>query len=435
MPVPSDLVIFWFRRDLRLEDNVALFHALNSGKQVLPIFIFDTEILHKLPKRDARVSFIYKTLAEMHQKLLKINSGLLVKFGNPLEVFEQLISQHNISTVYANKDYEPYATSRDHEVKEFLATRGKQFQRFKDQVIFEENEIVKADGNPYSIYTPYSKKWMEALHHKNYTSIESEALLRHFLKYKTDFPTLEMIGFEESEIKVPDYDISDDLIFNYEKRRNFPAKNGTSHLSPHLRFGTISIRKCVQRALQFDDTTFLKELIWREFFMQILWHYPQSSKECFKPKYERIVWRNNEQEFKAWCEGETGYPIVDAGMRELNTTGIMHNRVRMITASFLCKHLLIDWRWGEAYFAEKLLDYDMAQNVGNWQWSAGTGCDSAPYFRIFNPTEQVKKFDKQLQYIKKWVPDFQDLTYVTPIIDHKIARERCLKRYKEGLDN
>jgi deoxyribodipyrimidine photo-lyase len=435
MPVTSDLVIFWFRRDLRLEDNVALFHALNSGKQVLPIFIFDTEILHKLQKNDARVSFIYKTLVEIHQKLEKLNSGLLVKFGNPLEVFEQLVSQYKISTVYTNKDYEPYATNRDHEVKQFLAASGKQFQSFKDQVIFEENDIVKTDEKPYSIYTPYSKKWMEALHHENYTSIRSEALLQHFLKHKIDFPTMEMIGFEESEIKVPDFDISDDLIFNYEKRRNFPAKNGTSHLSPHLRFGTISIRRCVQRALQFDDTTFLKELIWREFFMQILWHYPQSSKECFKPKYERIVWRNNEREFKAWCEGKTGYPIVDAGMRELNTTGIMHNRVRMITASFLCKHLLIDWRWGEAYFAEKLLDYDMAQNVGNWQWSAGTGCDSAPYFRIFNPTEQVKKFDNQLQYVIKWVPEFQDLSYVTPIVDHKIARERCLKRYKEGLDN
>lgn len=433
MLTSSDLVLFWFRRDLRLEDNMALFEALNSGKPVLPIFIFDSEIVDKLPKNDARVNFIHDTLFEINLKLNGFDSGLLVKIGKPLEVFKELLSKYSISAVYTNKDYEPYAINRDTEVGAFLEQKNIPFHLFKDQVIFEENEIVKADGKPYSIYTPYANKWLENLRHENYYSVDSEKLLQNYFKAKFDFPALETIGFEKSTIKVPDYDVSDDLIYNYEKRRNFPAKSGTSHLAPHLRFGTISIRKCVQRALQFDNKTFLKELIWREFFMQILWHYPETAKNNFKSKYDRIEWRNNETEFQAWCEGKTGYPIVDAGMRELNATGIMHNRVRMITASFLCKHLLIDWRWGETYFAEKLLDYDMAQNVGNWQWSAGTGCDSAPYFRIFNPAEQVKKFDKQLQYIQKWVPEFQELTYSLPIVDHKIARERCLKTYKEGL--
>jgi deoxyribodipyrimidine photo-lyase len=434
MHTPSDLVLFWFRRDLRLEDNKALFKALSSEKPVLPIFIFDTEILNKLPQNDARVTFIYDTLLKIHQELSKFDSGLLVKMGKPLSVFKELVSNYSVSEVYTNEDYEPYAAQRDTEVADFLMQKNISFHLMKDQVIFEKNEIVKSDGSAYSIYTPYANKWLETLQHQHYKSIDSEALLQNAVKIKPDFPSLKTIGFEKSSISVPDFDISDDLIFNYEKRRNFPAKKGTSHLAPHLRFGTISIRKCVQRALQFDNKTFLKELIWREFFMQILWHYPESSKENFKKKYDRILWRNNENEFQAWCEGKTGYPIVDAGMRELNTTGIMHNRVRMITASFLCKHLLIDWRWGEAYFAEKLLDYDMAQNVGNWQWSAGTGCDSAPYFRIFNPSEQVKKFDKQFEYIKKWVPEFQELTYSAPIVAHKTARERCLITYKEGLN-
>jgi len=435
MPTPSNLVIFWFRRDLRLEDNKALFEALNSGKSVLPVFIFDSDILDKLPKNDARVNFIYDSLVEIHQTLNKFDSSLLVKMGKPLAVFEELVSKYTVSAVYTNKDYEPYAGQRDAEIVSFLNKKNIQLHKFKDQVIFEENEIVKADGTPYSIYTPFANKWLETMQHQHYDSVTSEELLHNTVKIKFDFPALKFIGFEKSEIKVPDFDISDDLIFNYEKRRNFPAKKGTSFLAPHLRFGTISIRKCVQRALQFDNKTFLKELIWREFFMQILWHYPQTHRNNFKSKYDRILWRNNEKEFQAWCDGKTGYPIVDAGMRELNETGIMHNRVRMITASFLCKHLLIDWRWGEAYFAEKLLDYDMAQNVGNWQWSAGTGCDAAPYFRIFNPAEQVKKFDKQLEYIKKWVPEFQELSYSLPIVDHKIARERCLMTYKEGINN
>lgn len=434
MHAHTDLVIFWFRRDLRLEDNKGLFQALNSDKEVLPIFIFDTEILDLLPEDDARVNFIHDSLLKIHASLSKTGSGLLVKHGKPLDVFIELLGEYNISAIYTNKDYEPYALKRDEQIEEFLKSKGLPFHKFKDQVIFEENEIVKFDGNPYTIYTPYSKKWLDAVIANNYASVSSESKLGNFVKKRFVLPTLEEIGFKPSKIKVCDYDISDDIITNYEKRRNFPFIKGTSRLGPHLRFGIISLRKCVQKALEFKDNTFLKELIWREFFMQILWHFPESSKENFKKKYNRILWRNKETEFQAWCEGKTGYPIVDAGMRELNETGFMHNRVRMITASFLCKHLLIDWRWGEAYFAEKLLDYDMAQNVGNWQWCAGTGCDSAPYFRIFNPSEQVKKFDNKLQYIKKWVPEFQELNYVAPIVAHKMARERCLKTYKEGLN-
>jgi len=420
--------IFWFRRDLRFNDNTGLLKALQNNNDVLPVFIFDTNILKELPVDDARVYFIYQRLKLLNDELLLHGSSLLVLKGDPLEVWEKLIQQFDPSHVYVNKDYEPYARERDLKVKKLLDANNIGFLQCKDQVIFEENEIVKDDGFPYHIFTPYKRKWLA-----KYKVTAEVGLIQFasFSKRSSLFPSLKEIGFKTPIQKVLEFDLS--RVDLYEAERNFPAKNGSTHLGPHLRFGTVSIRQII-RQLKPGNEVFLNELIWREFFMQILYHYPKSSKECFKAKYERIVWRNNEREFRAWCDGKTGYPIVDAGMRELNTTGIMHNRVRMITASFLCKHLLIDWRWGEAYFAKKLLDYDMAQNIGNWQWSAGTGCDSAPYFRIFNPTEQVKKFDKQLQYIEKWVPEFQDLTYTAPIVDHKMARERCLKRYKEGLD-
>ncbi|AUC22250.1 deoxyribodipyrimidine photolyase [Polaribacter sejongensis] len=430
----TEINIFWFRRDLRLDDNCGLYHALKSGKKVLPIFIFDEEILSKLKKDDARVSFIYQEIAHIHEKLVEIGSVLEVYQGKPKEIYNSLSEKYSIDTVFTNHDYEPYAIKRDLEIKEFLTSKNINFKTFKDQVIFERNEIVKKDGTPYKVYTPFSKKWLEAFHNKGIQFYPSETLLENFIKSKNQpILKLEAIGFIKSAIKVASYKVSSKLIDTYEETRNFPAKDSTSKLGTHLRFGTVSIRKMVDEASKSNNITFLKELIWREFFMQILWHFPHTVKESFKPKYDRILWRNNEDEFKAWCKGETGYPLVDAGMKELNQTGFMHNRIRMLVGSFLCKHLLIDWRWGEAYFAEKLHDYEQASNIGNWQWVAGTGVDASPYFRIFNPTTQIKKFDKDLNYIKKWVPDFQELTYPAPIVEHKSARERCLTTYKKAL--
>ena len=426
--------IFWFRRDLRLHDNVALFNALKSGEKVLPIFIFDTSILDKLPKNDARVSFIIKELRSMNEHLKSFDASIDIYHGKPIEVFESLIKKYPIASVFTNHDYEPYAIKRDQEIKELLSSENINFNSFKDQVIFEKNEITKKDGNPYVVYTPYSKKWIEAYEQINHTHYTSEDLLSQlYTQTKAKELTLEELGFEETNTPIKNYIFNSRIINEYEETRNFPALDNTSKLGPHLRFGTVSVRQMVSRAEEQENKTFLKELIWREFFMQILWHFPHTHKNSFKPKYDRIIWRNNEDDFKKWCNGTTGYPMVDAGMRQLNNTGFMHNRVRMLVGSFLCKHLLIDWRWGEAYFAEKLHDYEMSSNVGNWQWVAGTGVDASPYFRIFNPTSQIKKFDKDFSYIKKWVPDFQELTYPSPMVDHKFARERCLKTYKEAL--
>jgi deoxyribodipyrimidine photo-lyase len=426
--------IFWFRRDLRLHDNVALFNALKSGEKVLPIFIFDTSILDKLPKNDARVSFIIKELRSMNEHLKSFDASIDILHGKPIEVFESLIKKYQIASVFTNQDYEPYAIRRDQEILELLKSENISFNSFKDQVIFEKNEITKKDGNPYVVYTPYSKKWIEAYEQINHIHYSSEDLLSQlYTQSKAKELTLEELGFEETNTPIKNYIFNSRIINEYEETRNFPALDNTSKLGPHLRFGTVSVRQMVSRAEEQENKTFLKELIWREFFMQILWHFPHTHKDSFKPKYDRIVWRNNEDDFKKWCNGTTGYPMVDAGMRQLNNTGFMHNRVRMLVGSFLCKHLLIDWRWGEAYFAEKLHDYEMSSNVGNWQWVAGTGVDASPYFRIFNPTSQIKKFDKDFSYIRKWVPDFQELTYPSPMVDHKFARERCLKTYKEAL--
>lgn len=426
--------IFWFRRDLRLHDNIALFNALKSGEKVLPIFIFDTSILDKLSKNDARVSFIIKELRSMNEHLKSFDASIDILHGKPIEVFESLIKKYQIASVFTNQDYEPYAIGRDQEILELLKSENISFNSFKDQVIFEKNEITKKDGNPYVVYTPYSKKWIEAYEQINHIHYSSEDLLSQlYTQSKAKELTLEELGFEETNTPIKNYIFNSRIINEYEETRNFPALDNTSKLGPHLRFGTVSVRQMVSRAEEQENKTFLKELIWREFFMQILWHFPHTHKDSFKPKYDRIVWRNNEDDFKKWCNGTTGYPMVDAGMRQLNNTGFMHNRVRMLVGSFLCKHLLIDWRWGEAYFAEKLHDYEMSSNVGNWQWVAGTGVDASPYFRIFNPTSQIKKFDKDFSYIRKWVPDFQELTYPSPMVDHKFARERCLRTYKEAL--
>jgi len=426
-------VLFWFRRDLRLEDNAGLYAALNESFPVLPIFIYDTSILGKLPKIDARLDFIHSSIALLQKQLeLKGKSMVTVK-GEPLEVMGQLIESYAVQKVITNRDYEPYARERDSNMASFLESKGIAFETHKDHVMFEKSEVTKDDGLPYKVYTPYSRKWMAALDKEGITAFPSENHLDKLLNHHQKLLSHEDLGFEKSDVKAPQYNISTDLIEQYEARRNFPAVAGTSKLGVHLRFGTVSIRHMVSKARSTGNNIFLKELVWREFFQQILWHFPHTQTACFKPQYERIEWRNNENEFERWCNGTTGYPFVDAGMRELNATGFMHNRVRMLVGSFLCKHLLIDWRWGESYFAEKLMDYEMASNVGNWQWVAGCGVDAAPYFRIFNPTDQIKKFDKAHQYIQKWVPEFQELTYAQPIVEHKMARERCLEVYKSAL--
>ncbi len=431
----KSISIFWFRRDLRLEDNCGLFNALNSGDAIIPIFIFDTTIIKELPKNDARISFIHQQLEKINNQLEKIGSGLLILKGKPIDIYKELLQQYIIKSVFINHDYEPYAIKRDTEIKKLLEANDISFYTYKDQVIFERNEIVKSDGTPYKVYTPFSKKWIETFKKETLTFYPSEKLQHCFSKMKkTKFPSLTSLGFQKSSIAITDYKINSELITTYEATRNFPSKNSTSKLGPHLRFGTVSIRKIVEKANKHINITFLKELIWREFFMQILWHFPKTATESFKPKYDAIVWRNNKTEFKLWTQGKTGYPLVDAGMRELNTTGFMHNRVRMLVGSFLCKHLLIDWRWGEAYFAKKLHDYEMSSNIGNWQWVAGCGVDAAPYFRIFNPTTQILKFDKELKYITKWVPEHQELTYQKPIVEHKFARERCLEVYKKAIN-
>ncbi|GGZ90789.1 cryptochrome/photolyase family protein [Algibacter mikhailovii] len=428
--------IFWFRRDLRLEDNHGLYEALKEELNVLPIFIFDIDILSKLPKNDARVSFIYDTLDKLNLSLGKNNnSGIAMYHGKPKDIIKQLLDTHNVRTVYTNHDYEPYARTRDSEIAAYLETRDVTFKTYKDQVIFEKNDIVKKDGKPYLVYTPYMKKWKERFRQTHLQRFPSEDYLHKI----GSIERLPQISLSDMEFTTPNqiikpYSVSSSLIKSYEATRNYPAKDSTSRLGPHLRFGTISIRSIVDKAIAETNEIFWQELIWREFFMQILWHFPQTLTKSFKSQYDRILWRNNEAEFKAWCAGKTGYPLVDAGMRQLNKTGFMHNRVRMLVGSFLCKHLLIDWRWGEAYFAEKLHDYEMASNIGNWQWVAGCGVDAAPYFRIFNPTTQIQKFDKNLEYIQSWVPDFQELTYPTLIVDHKFARERCLSVYKEALN-
>ncbi|MDM9632193.1 cryptochrome/photolyase family protein [Robiginitalea aurantiaca] len=429
--------IFWFRRDLRLDDNAGLFKALASNHPVLPIFIFDREILKELPEDDARLTFIHQQVQNLNKTLQKdYNSGIAMYSGTPLDVFKELTSHWDVTEVYTNRDYEPYARQRDTAIEEYLLSEDISFKTSKDHVIFEKNEITKDDGNPYVVYTPYKNKWKEIYKTSDVPlSLPSETRLNNLLQFG-DFPALTLgeLGFRASDISVPDYNLESELVRNYEKTRNYPAADGTSHLGPHLRFGTISVRRALKKAMESENETFWNELIWREFFMQILWHFPHTTTAAFKKQYDRIAWRNREDEFEKWKKGETGFALVDAGMRQLNKTGYMHNRVRMLVASFLCKHLLIDWRWGEAYFAEKLLDYECSSNVGNWQWAAGSGVDAAPYFRIFNPMTQVDKFDKDHSYIKTWIPEFGSPDYVEKMVDHKQARERCLQTYKEALN-
>jgi deoxyribodipyrimidine photo-lyase len=432
------MTIFWFRRDLRLADNHGLFAALSKGEPVQAIFIFDKNILSKLTdKNDARISFIHQQLLKLNAELAKLGSSLWVFYGDPLSVFKnelqaKMPNNTSVGDVYANHDYEPNAIQRDAAINDWLLSKNNALLTFKDQCIFEKKEVVKDDGLPYTVFTAYKNKYYKTLTAESFKSFDSQKYFTNFYANNGfPIPSLEEIGFEPSEIQFPVIEF-ESILKEYANTRNFPSVKGTSRISVHLRFGTVSIRALAKASFGKSETWF-NELVWRDFYFQILWHFPYVVNSAFKPNYNHIEWRNNEDEFEKWCNGQTGYPIVDAGMRELNATGFMHNRVRMIVASFLTKHLLISWQWGEAYFAKKLLDFELSSNNGGWQWAAGCGCDAAPYFRIFNPAEQTKKFDPKFSYIKKWVPEFQEFHYPAPIVDHKIARERCLETYKIGL--
>ncbi len=439
----KQISVFWLRRDLRLHDNAGLYHALKeSNHPVLPLFIFDQNILEELnDPADARVNFIHQALQSLKEELRDMGSDLLVKHGRPKEVWKDVLRDYEVEAVYTNRDYEPYAIERDEAISQLLESKGGSLKTYKDHVIFEKEEVVKQDGDPYTVFTPYKRKWLEKLHsipeegHVSFyfKAYPTQDYFSNFYQVKLDqLPTLDSIGFEPADCEFPDSQVSSSLIKKYDKTRDYPALDGTSRLGVHFRFGTISIRDKAAKAHDLNQT-FLRELVWRDFYSQILANFPHVVQQSFRSKYDRIEWRNNEEEFELWCQGKTGYPMVDAGMRELNSTGYMHNRVRMVVASFLTKHLLIDWRWGEAYFAEKLLDYELSSNNGGWQWAAGSGTDAAPYFRIFNPESQQKKFDPDHEYIKKWIDEWGTNDYPKPIVDHKEARARCLATYKKAL--
>jgi deoxyribodipyrimidine photo-lyase len=429
------IAVFWFRRDLRLFDNTSLFHALVSGFKVLPVFIFDENILSKLNPDDKRVTFIWQALRHLDQLLIPYKASIQLFYGKPEKIFEHLLADYSVHKVFANHDYEPYAQSRDLKVKKVLAEKGVLFQTFKDQVIFEKQEVIKSNGEAYTVFTPYCNKWNEKLRHDSNSLLawSSENYLFNMLQCKpnNEFRITDL-NFDLKNEEYQKFELDTVTLSTYDKTRDYPALDSTSRVSVHLRFGTISIRQLVASALKIN-AVWLNELIWREFFMQILWNYPYVVEQPFKSKYRFVKWRNNEKDFEAWSSGHTGYALVDAGMRELNETGFMHNRVRMVTASFLVKHLLINWQWGEAYFASKLLDFELSSNNGNWQWAAGTGSDSAPYFRIFNPITQAQKFDPESIYIKRWVPEYGEESYTKPIVDHGFARSRCLETYKQSL--
>ena len=427
--------ICWFRRDLRLDDNAALHHALKSDQPVLPIFIFDKNILDDLEdKADRRVEFIHAALIEMQEQILQLGSSMEVYYGNPIELYKSLLKKYRIQKVFTNQDYEPYAIKRDTAIEKLLKENGASFHTYKDQVIFEKDEVMKEDGSPYSVFTPYSRRWKATLTDFYLKPYPVKKYMANFFKQDAvAIPSLMQMGFREVDKPFPAKQLNREIIKKYKLQRDYPAIAGTSKLGVHLRFGTISIRQLAGKTKDLSEG-YLNELVWRDFYHMILWNFPHVGKEkAFRPEYDLIEWRNDEKEFEKWCTGMTGYPIVDAGMKELNETGYMHNRVRMIVASFLTKHLLIDWRWGEAYFAKKLLDFDFAANNGGWQWASGSGCDAAPYFLIFSPSRQTENFDKQLQYIRKWVPELEEFSYPKPMVDHDFARKRCLEVYSKAL--
>ena len=434
--ISNGTAIYWLRRDLRLHDNHALYQALRSELPVIPIFIFDRNILEELPRDDARVTFIHDTLNTLKQDLSKHGSDLKVYYGDPIEIYKEIISAYQVKVIYSNRDYEPYALTRDKKVRRLIEAEGGAYYDYKDHVITDQREILSNSEKPYTVFTPYKKKWLARLEEHGIQQYPSEQKLDHLAKLdRQPIITLDEMGFTRSSMSIPELTVAQGVIKNYDKTRDYPGiDNGTSRLGIHFRFGTISIREKALKAQQLN-ATFLSELIWRDFYSQIIYNFPHVVDSAFRDKYDTISWRTDESDLQAWKDGQTGYPMVDAGMRELNATGHMHNRVRMVTASFLTKHLLINWRMGEAYFAEKLLDFDLSSNNGGWQWASGSGTDAAPYFRIFNPTSQLHKFDKELIYVKKWIPEYGTDAYPEPIVDHKYARQRCLDTYKAVLNN
>jgi deoxyribodipyrimidine photo-lyase len=422
-----EISVFWFRRDLRLDDNIALLKAVESGQPVLPIFIFDELILDDLCDDDPRVNFIFEQLVKIDSQLKEHGSSVLILKGQPMEVWSKLLASYSVKHVFCNRDYEPYGVQRDAQAKEMLAKQGVGFYSYKDQVIHEQSDILKSDGTPYTVFTPYKRRWLEQykpLVPRSFKSFQS------LLKLDQPFPSKEDLAIKKSNLFVKPFTL--EVANEYASKRDFPVLDFTSYLGPHLRFGTVSIRQIIA-SIKPENEMFLSELIWREFFMQIMFHHPRVVSENFRVKYDRVQWLNNQADFEKWKNGQTGYAMVDAGMRQLNQTGYMHNRLRMVTAGFLCKHLLIDWRWGEAYFAQKLLDFELSSNNGNWQWAAGTGCDAAPYFRVFNPDTQHKKFDAKSVFVTKWIPEYQTMNYIAKMIDHDYARKRAVKAYKDGL--
>ena len=432
---------------MRLHDNRTLLAALDSGLPVLVAFLFDQDILDRLDNtKDRRVSFIHHEALKLKAELQEVGGDLLAAHGNPTTVWANWIEQLSknglkVREVHVGRDYEPYAQERDRQLSHWFDEQGITFKGTKDSVVFEKNEVTKDDGKPYTVFTPYSKKWRKALQPSDYACAHSaERLSQQQLigigeMMQQQVPTLEEMGFENVWKEgglIPPTIVEDQLLKAYGEQRDFPSVPGTSRLSVHLRFGTVSIREALRQGLATSEK-WTTELIWRDFYQTIVYHFPHSATDSFRPAYDAIPWLNDEEQFEAWCQGKTGYPLVDAGMRELAQTGFMHNRVRMVVASFLCKHLLIDWRWGERFFARHLLDFDLASNAGGWQWAAGSGCDAAPYFRVFNPTSQLQKFDKDLIYVRKWVPEYGTSLYPEPIVDHAVARVRAIETYRSVL--
>jgi len=427
-----NLSVFWFRRDLRLHDNHGFFQALDKSKSVLPIFIFDINILKDLNQNDRRVSLLFDRLMELNKELAKQSKKIHVYYGDPELILNELHEKIPFDALFANTDYEPYATKRDRTINNSLGKKYVKFLSFKDQVIFEKDEILSNEGKIYSVYTYYMKKWKSLFNNSMTDSYPSHKLLHKCITSDAIkcVHFLDEIGFEYSKYILYNPNLTQISLNKYEESRDNPNVNGTSNASVHLRFGFLSIREVVKIALQYSEI-FLNELIWRSFFSQILWNYPRVVDSCFKVKYNNLEWNSNDLLFK-WQKGQTGFHIVDAGMRQLIETGYMHNRVRMIAASFLVKNLGIDWRLGEAYFASKLMDFDLASNNGNWQWVAGTGCDASPYFRVFNPNTQRERYDPNFKYCAKWINELEEngIYRVPKIVDAKQSRLEAIDRYK-----
>ena len=464
--------IIWFRRDLRLYDNAALFYALKDSNQVFPVFIFDTKILSKLKnKKDRRIEFILRSLTEIKKTLNENGSDLIVEMGDPEFLIPKLIKEYKCNSLYINRDYEKFAQDRDQTISKFLLNQKVTTFTFKDQVLFESDEILTQSNNPYTVFTPYKNNHLRRLNEQGIELYDCENHKDNFAKFTSKaLPALKELGFEKTNLE--DLDLPTGTsggknllekfyknIKSYSTNRNFPSIRGVSYLSVHNRFGTLSIRHLAKLAIEADNDgalTWLSELIWRDFYFQIIANFPQvSEKKSFKSQFENLKFENDEKKFEAWKNGLTGFPIIDAAMKQINQTGYMHNRLRMIVSSFLVKDLLIDWRWGEKYFEDNLIDFDFSANNGGWQWAASTGCDSQPYFRIFNPVLQSEKFDKDGSFIKKYIPQLTPLSvkeihqpwvyfeknrdafpiklgidYPFPIVDHKEQRDMALSMYK-----